>query len=685
MGVIAFLPPAVVTIRKILVRKESNLSRNERGSKCNAYSLYMNAGSSKQLPDFDRDYFDELKAEYGHLPGVRIFGRDDYTLDANDVPWLFDDRARDVGKIREDIKHAPLEDGELKGLPTRPMRICDMLTKKEIDDFEDGFRWYDAVKGDVWDDPMPESDFEGDPNWIDLRKVDDSCMQEEPDVWRDSTKAPILKRQQYDSEEEEKDALLKSFERLQAERYETSFHPLSHGERNSVPDPADFAVWQQEAEARGGNATEYESYGLSPFNSWNFSDTSSSRTLEETEVPKQHQALINAHAGQWKGKISVISVCKGEAFSPHLVSSCNAWSEIIELSDGSLEWTTIADTDGIGEIVSSVMFSSRDCEDALVPGRAVSKDGSYVCKGYCDSYSKKTTSTISLSRVAAKRISRDESCHPVVEIGLVTKLGAVKCRHRVILCVNVGATEKNHNEAKAKIGTAITFTEFPTSTPLSATTNRHTKSSLPAGMVSELLGTWNGNGLLLQPEYPPTSCQAVETTFTMMAQKSINENDISFVENTIPEHPDLESKRRARTVGKKKTSKRVAASKAHDRRRLANCNLLSVQKTGNSAEERFAWQTMPEKEEYSFLFSPRVGRFVDDYCGLIVSGSLLCTFPFSRATPNMWSEIKLTELTAPSRKCITVGRNESGDIVGVLFVTEVAQDSAISDSVASYV
>lgn len=650
--------------------------------------------SPKRLPDFDRDYYDELKEEYANVEGVTIYSKDDYELDDLETPWMFENRARDLSAIREDMKTRPLEPDELPTPDGPAMRITDLHFDKELDRLKTDFSKCDAVGGRVWEDPMPESDFDSDPDWIHLRKIEPNeidNISNAHDLQAENGEQEPLKRRQYASEAEEIAALNESLERMQLEDIDPEYEPVSYAENVPTPTEDDFRHWEREAEKRGGNATQNESYFLPPCRDPRFDNLTPSVSEEkrrrEALPPPQHRSLVAAHQGVWVGQLSVLSLLSENKFSPSLCGTFPVQSDVVLRSDGCLNWMTVT-VDSSEEFLSSVAFSSSKFEDFLVPGRGVSEEGDFVCKPSQNQVDNATAGTnFSISGKFLRAIVDNSRCRPVLEIGMLVKEKGDVVRYRVLLCTHDAVQSNDVDQvASPQISTIIIINECPQSQRSRLQGSKKTSSEfgLKTASMSSLLGSWEGKGFLLLPEYPPISFTEVITSYSVKKKDDIMPDDVTWVDSTISKSPDDTSKRRIRTLGKKKISKRVSAARKHDIARLSRCTLITREKvSGNDMEEMFAWEALPSEEAFSTLYSPRLGHFVKDYCGMVLSENILLTLPLGK--PKMWNTTSLIHLASPSRKRIVAGRNETGTLVGVLFITDTLLENETCDSVMSYV
>lgn len=683
-----------------LTRCQTNQYRSSSKPMRNQVTMKSSQESSGSdtngLPDFDRDYYDELKAKYAGVEGIHIISKDEYEIDPTDAPWLLEDRGRDLKKIRENMSKRPVGPDELDEISGRAMRCDDLHTPEELEDFEPLLQYGDPVSGRGWVDPMPESEFNPDPKWIDMRKMDDDVMKAVHDQLESEisglSSTPLPSSHRYASEEEEIAALEDSYEQMRAECLDVSYERTSYSESVPIPDQAEFEAWQKVAEERGGNSTTDESYFLSPFRDHGQSEdasTNSTREKDPNEPPKQHQCLVDTHQGHWEGHLAVFSLMSDENLSPLKERCALVRSRVTLQEDGVLAWTTVVTTPD-SEIVSGARFSNRDCKDALVPGRGVSEAGSYVCSK-CENSVEDSESGFSVSASALRAILQDSSCKAICEICMMTQDEGDVVRHRVLLCA-----EQKRSETKSKVKTkkprflkVIVLSELHLDGSLREKfAERYEYSSvsgLPQLSLSKFIGSWAGHGIVLHPSFPPVPCRPVETRFRVEGKQKISDTDVTWVDYSIP-IPGQESKSRIRSLGKKKISKRVAAARKHDQNRLSKCSILTREETGSEApEEIFAWRAEPSEDAMSHMYSPRVGRFPCDYGGLLVRDDVLLTFPLESAFPAMWNTITLAKLGTPMRTRICAGRNEFGELVGVIFAKETLQDGADCDEVASYV
>lgn len=664
------------------------------------------AGPKVYPEDYDRDYYPALKEEYANDDQVIIYAKEDYELDPLDVPWLEENRGRDLKKIRHQLQTEPPVPGELQGLPSRPMRCTDLHTEDELESFESRMRYEDSVSGQIWEDPMPESDFEGDPQWIDFRKMDTSHAEDhDPEDVLASLPNPPRKRVQYASYEDELAAVQESMERMQAQYLDEDSTPTAWGEQHTVPDPEEFSKWQYAARARGGNSSQGNSFYLSPAKSASeeVCDVMDGHDGEkELRPPHQFGSLKKAHLGKWRGKIFVIAVLSDSKFGVRQGAEFDVQSDTSVEDGGGLGWTSVLTTSSECELVSHVTFERPEHEDALVPGRGVSSDGNYVCNALhcCGSNGtvqhRNKAEGLSLSSRCLKALIGDKGVRGELELCILSGLrGSNKLRRdRVLLCSVF--TEKvakgrrsSTGERRRHFSHIVLISEYQISNSdakdniiLSQFTraNRSTNTLLKTAQ-----GKWSGSAQLLQPEFPPVGFKEHVTSFTFQESPSISLDSVTWTEQDIPEVADTTSNARIRTLGKKKVSKRVATARAHDQRRLSECSFLSEEQVVDMRPETFAWKEVHDERGLTGLFSPRIGKFVNDYCGVFLPGGTLLTFPHSNAFPDMANTVCLVELTTPQRKRINVARNQAGTIVGALFITENLVEGDLCDDVASYV
>eukprot|EP00177_Eucheuma_denticulatum_P000294 GFKZ01000505.1.p1 GENE.GFKZ01000505.1~~GFKZ01000505.1.p1 ORF type:complete len:748 (-),score=100.13 GFKZ01000505.1:1120-3363(-) len=635
---------------------------------------------------FDRDYYPKLKAEYADDDQVVIFAKDDYEIDPQDVPWLEEYRGLDLDKIRTDMKSRPPVPGELEGLPTPAMRVSDLHSQEDIDDFEPGFRHHDSVSGNVWTDPMPESDFDGDADWIDFRKFE----KEDNDDDLSFLDPPPRKRKQYASYEEELQAVQESADELQAELLDlgAEYQPQTWGEQHPVPDPDDFRKWQQAAAERGGNASQNNSFFLSPAKLEEKTPASDTADGGEDDngPAKQFPALMQAHAGEWQGKAYLYSVSTGSNVVFTQEEEFEVTSETSQQKGGDLEWTAEVQNSN-HDLISAACFKVPEHPDALVPGRAVSADGHFACgssgitgRNSSDGTGVIESAALSFSQKCLRSLVGNRTIRGELEICMVCS-DSNHCRHRcrVILCSSESERrrgKKAEREYERYFSHVLFFSEYRSmdrEKDNSATVPQYAcreTSTQNLKSLDVLKGKWVGNAHLLHPEFPPLSFLEEKTSFDFQYTSPITLDQVTWVESEIPDTAESTSKARTRTLGKKKTSKRVAAARQHDQRRLSECSFLSEEKVGHKAADTFAWREVRNDRGITGLFSPRTGKFVNDYCGVVLGDRFLVTFPHQNAFPNLPTIVSLTGFTSPGRNRISVARNDSGSLVGVLFVNE---------------
>ncbi|KAI0559904.1 hypothetical protein FGB62_131g022 [Gracilaria domingensis] len=646
------------------------------------------------MDDFDRDYYDELKEEYKDNDRVHIFAKEDYELHDIDSPYLFDNRARDLEQIRKEMATRPKAHLDEHTTVDKAMLLSDMHDQTELESFKETLLTHDAINGKGWQDPMPPSDLDGDPEYIHFRKS--PKPEKDPrdeDILALLGETNLLPRKLYPSEQDEIDALSSSYDMMQTEFWDEPAEPFSMGGNVDVPDPEEFAHWQAEAKARGGTAVKGDSYFLPPYKDPRDRIKRPDPPGGHT-APHQQESFIKANLGVWQGSVRVFSLHSEHKFAPQLTASFSLHSSVEKGANGAVEWGSTATAESI-EHVSDVWVPSPKHGEALVPGRAVSAEGCYVvCRK--NGITRQDTEFFTMSRACLESMTRNKSCRPELEIGIRSECGGLSARHRIFLCTADGKGELKDNGRRkpVKFSHVIVFKEFlTTSVPseLSTEYNVDTCTSpqefgLEVASAAKLLGLWRGHGVVLLPEYPPMSCDHVSTRYDTSEEDSITENDVTWVENTVPDNPNQTSRRRERTVKKRKTSRRVREARMHDRRRLSECQLLIREESGQAVEEqKFAWKAMPSVDAFSSMYSPRVGHFVGDYAALLVSQHVLLMFPVSDAFPEIWNTVSAIELSRPSRLRIEAGRNDQGTLVGALFVNETVEDGAESDSVADYV
>lgn len=638
----------------------------------------------KQYPEeFERDYYDELKAKYAHLKNVEIFSKDDYELDPTKTPWLGDEGRVDVKALRKQVNASPIQPGELDVAPDRPFRHTDLHSQEDIESFESRFRTHDAVSGRYWEDPMPESDFDHDEKWIDFRKMDVDAEQTDEDVFAEASPRP-LKRKQYASFDEEFAAVMASADRMQAENLDQPIPKTAWAESVPVPDPDEFARWQRAAEERGGNSTSHDSNFLPPAKKV---ERRPKLDAQGIEPPPQRQSMVEAHAGSWTGDVTVFSISSGH-FSVTTQRRCSVKSRVSICDNGGLEWSSAVDDNDM-ELVSEVSFSPVEHMESLIPGRGVSSDGSYVQNSpSCGSSTRSPVyADISLGQKFLATLTEDKNCRAELEICMVSGSGEGLRRDRVCICTGStpDADKKKATNNSDKFVFVVVLSEYRDGCLEAHERNSRRNRMTELGSYM-LRGKWTGSGILLHPEFPPLGCTEVKTFLSFTAAENITEDSVTWVENELSDEPGRESKARQRTLGKKKISKRVAAARAHDRRRLSECSFLSKEAIGSESKaETHGWKLLPSAEAFTSMLSPRVGKFVDDYCAVVLPDGMVVTFPFGKAFPKIWNSISLMKADRPVRKRILAGRNEFGDLVGVAFVTESVEDEELCDEAASYV
>lgn len=683
--------------------------------------------------DFDRNYYDKLKEKYADNPNVRIFSKDDYTLDPIQVPWLYENRGRDLNEIRANIARRVADneeklkqkstggkteprtdqpvpananndddgDNEDDGIPLDALRWTDLHTDDEIASFETRAKTHDPVSGKVWTEPLDPTDpsiNETNKNaesaaYIDL-DADQDILEEEnsdeaslSDFWNQAFKKPLPK-QRFASEEEEIHALEQDYSRMQMEPNKPE--PMAFGQNDPVPDPTEYQKWQQEAIKRGGNATTGDSFDLPPYRDIMGEKERHNAEHRDCDLPLQHDSLVESHEGLWAGTVTQFSLRESGKFQPAVKQTFRIQTEVVHAADKELHFHTSVNKDN-DEVLSSTVFSTTENRVAPCPGRGIAADGTYICVPLGDAPSEQS---FSISSKTLKKLVGESEDKPIMEFCLLSRRKKDTVRSRVILFANGspfplppdGVKKKNPavftsvmliTESFCQNGTESNKIFSPTAAP---------QRTLATIQEASLTGQWSGEAILIQPEYWQESVRKINTFLKISHANNLSEQDVSWVEDQFEDEPGKESKRRVRQKGKKKISARVAAARAHDRARLSRCTTLWNDKTGEEADEDIqAWELLPLPEGFSWLQSPRVGRFIGDYCGLVLSSNLLLTFPGTTAHPSIWSTVSLIEFTNPTRRRLVAGRSPEGRLVGALFSKELAEDGEMSDSVSSYV
>ena len=607
---------------------------------------------------YDRDYYASLKAEYAHEPNVHIYAKDDYALDPHVPPWLSDGMPVDVAATRARVRASPRAPRELDlDAPERLWRVSDLHSDQEQRQFLATCRNADPVSGRVWRDPMPESDFQHDPHldWIHLRRFDDGprAARDAEDALRDAQPKPLPRTKTYHTEEDEFQAVLESANRMQTDHLDDP-SPITEWD-HLVPPPSDAELdrWSKAAKERGGNATAHESYFLSPTASREPAPAPSGA------VPPQRDSLLAAHHAEWEGDVRVFSIGKDGAVEE---GDAARVTSVTKGAAGGVQWGTVVVMDGV-EVVSEAAFEPLKYPDDLVSGRAVGPDGSYV-------------------QIAAKE---GGGVYAGVSVGdgFLKRLTGVACRAAMELCLVEGARRDRvvlcTGEDGLRFERVVVLSERKAGGGAG-----EARSAVAAVSVEALRGEWAGAGLVLLPEFPPFPSKLVQTRGRFAAVDGATEDQVSWVEHETADPPDAESKRRLRTVSKKKVSRRVAAARAHDRRRLARCDALWRDAVDGRVETH-AWRMTRAPQGVTGMASPRLGNFVVDYGAVALPGGLLVTMPVGKASPGMWNTVSLMQSSRPTRKRVTAGRNEEGGLVGALFVTERVEQEELADEAAAYV
>lgn len=345
-------------------------------------------------------------------------------------------------------------------------------------------------------------------------------------------------------------------------------------------------------------------------------------------VPSQRYHLLAAHAGSWEGRIVVVDVEGVEKWTGTVRTD-------LRESGTNVEWTTEVDREE-GDLMGCVEWSFQGKEDALRPGRAIGTKGEYVVQG-----SDATVGEKVLEVLVGKGV------HILGEIG--GKRG--KDTWKVIVLGK-----------EANLHAFVVMGNF-------------------TGMETMLKGYWKGKGLGLHPKFPEWSVEMWETALQVEERSHIGVDEVSWGGEEIEESP--EAKKKGRKMGKKRLTKRVKAAREFDRKRLETCSMMWKEKIGKDYEDVQAWRI----EEASLLYSPRIGKFVKDYHGIVLPFGLVVTFVKQKTEPIGGRVIEVVMMDHQTRKRVKMGRNEQGELVGALFIeeTHVEESDKLVDEVSGYV
>lgn len=663
--------------------------------------------------DFDRDYYDKLKAEYANDPYINIYSKNDYTLDPKDVPWLYENRGRNLDDVREKVKRrlkyraenpdyrppADEEEGH-HDAPPDALIWTDLHSDEEIAQFSTRALTEDPVGGRVWTTPMTPSELKNmneqyeQPAKAFLHLDDDDPASKLPitdgDQFWEAAETP-LPGNLYADENDEIAALHRSWDQMQdqidASRKDET---MTFGEMDPLPDPDEYERWKREAEKRGGNATVGDSHFLSPYTPNPAVDKKNVLPKPSYNEPPQHDSLVRAHSGLWKGTVTLYHLEFNNKMQHSITMTTPAQSEAIHNNDDSLEFH-FSVQNGDEEILSSVEFSTAESGNLINCGRGVNHDGSYILIPPKGGF---TGGGFSIGAKTLAKLSGGFQNKPVVEFCLFSRQ-PTRIRHRVFLFADgmrpsidmdakpqALASQKSPNFSAVMVISEATCTLREWNHPV----NPQLNWEIPNVPLSSLLGQWAGSGISVHPEYFLESCRSIETSFSMSKSEQITVSDVTWTEEQTPEDLERPKKRIVKQENGKKPSKRVMAARNHDQRRLSSCSVLSQEQTGKeNIEDIHGWEVSPSASAVTSLFSPRIGRFIDDYCGLILCKNLVLTLPYKKAFPTKWNVISVIEIGSPSRTRLLAGRSPEGLLVGALFTKERKKDGEEGDSVALYV
>ncbi len=626
--------------------------------------------------EFDRDYYDDLKAEYADNPLVSIYSKDDYDLDDVEVDWLKEEfHERDLTELKKEVASRPVPEG----LAAAPLRQTDLHSIDDVENFNARACEYDPTSGIPWENKPHDMHMYPDCEFSDLRHHEPLPEEEDVETLRKKLPFEPMKRKVISEEQEREELMvaLNELEELDNEAAEENA-PL-YAPAGNVPSPTqeEMRRWSKAAEDRGGNAVVNPSFALPPMAPTSVGQQSTSEE-EPPPVPPQYYGTVQAHLGRWSGEAEVLRL-EWSRNSVSIVSRTKfeIGSDIDIEDDDTMSWETAVycneNEDGESvDHVSSVDFATPDTGEELSPERAVFECGSYVAQ------------ITPLKDVKHKPLSLSSKCVELLTGGstacieLCSKSGqdVTAERMRVIICgrksgARGGMKKKTVNEGSDVIITHLIIIREKRGELKSVETNG--KGGI---LRSTLSGKWRGRGLSLQPMYPQMASALLTSSQEWRERSDIEIADVTWTEGGVMEmRGERGTGSNLSTQGSKtqRRSRRVRAAAKHDSERLAKCGRICQDILGSENVETHAWALNADQ---ATAYSPRLGKFVNDYFAIALTDTCVLIAPTKSAWPSLNNTVSIVDTKDTKqkrRRRLIANRSCEGQLVGALLLDEEAQ------------
>jgi hypothetical protein len=651
--------------------------------------------------------FRDLQAENADVENLKMFAVGDYELDPGGLEWSRDFR----GRNRELLDQALAERSVPDGFNDVPLRYTDLHSDEEIAEFENRARISDPNGNATWQDPMPESDFDPDAD-IDFRDWGPAAEAPIDPETEAALRARASPRRCYDSEEDERAALMETFEKFDnAAMIHAESDQLKFKDDEPVPTSEEYQQWQRAAEERGGNACLGDSHELSPakletdfdireehFRERSYDEAPNNNLMT---VPHQYKTILECHGGEWTGVLSVFSIndnlalenvdipdadgngekaAKEEvsdevrtAFHPAKANlSFEVTTKVSERPNVGLEWLmTSEDLPAGSPDIGLAAVARRDQPDALSPGRAVFDDGSYVAEVadmtvFADKSGGKmkpgsNDGSLSISDAMLATLVGESSADEPTEVRGVAEICIVgDCgtqRRRTVLCaVNGHVTH------------VISLCEARGVDPKATAACRRMMEEFAS--MESILGTWTGKGVSLHPFFPPLAISEMTSELDLiLVDRAPEPQTLTYLKEemsneTTALETDGESVPPSRQ-NRDKLSKRVQAALARDGVRLSRCRVLSTEMLQSIMRESCAWESRS-----SALRSPRLGPWAPDYFALSLPGEVVLIAAIGPWQPRVRTRFELLHATRPVRRRMIAARSTEGCVTGAALLRE---------------
>lgn len=624
------------------------------------------------VDDFNRDYYDELKAEFADNPLVTIYSKDDYVLDDTiDDGWLGEDlRGRDLNQLRETLSTRPIPDN----LPFAPLHLTDLHSAERVKHFNSDACSYDPTTGIPWEDVPHDMHMYPDCEFSDLRHVDEVASHDDEENITQQLPFEPMKRKPI-SEKALRTELMVAMNELEEIDSDSVEDNEFFAPEGNVPTPTetDLRRWKEAAEARGGNALTHNNFVLRPQNY-----EQSAAPSELPPVPPQYSGPVRAHLGRWIGEAEVIKL----EWSRNSVVSRRIFeieSDIDIDSGNALLWETSLCRDTEEECVdhvSSVKFVTPDVREELYPERAFFECGSYIAQ--IAPVKNMEYKPLSLSRKCIEVLTGDSNA--CIELCMRNREPITTERMRIVICGKKSEMKSRKKKLKGNAGADVIISHVITIRERRVEAQgelRNVEFERHDGNLNKALwGKWRGRGVSLHPLYPSVPCKMMTSFQKWCEMSAIKITDVTWTEIDLMQMRDDSDRNRGNLsvsgTRNQRHSSRVRAAAKYDSERLAKCSRICEDVIGGKYVEKHAW-SLDEKKGWAV--SPRLGKFVNDYFAMVLTETMILIAPAKSAWPSVHSTVTIIEKVDTSRRRrLIANRSIEGQLVGALLLEEELEE-----------